>query len=105
MIEDQCAQCGKTFNKGELWGIRRPNFAGLSHKEVEEQALELLKLSGEDRHNKILESERNPPSWTDLWVCKTCHKFIVEFDQADESTQVLMQMQLLSQSQEEKDQI
>ena len=104
MIEDECDQCHKTFDKGELLGIRRPNYPDKrSPQEISDELTKFTQLSDEEQEEQLAYIEKNPPEWLDMWVCKTCHKFLVDYNKADENTKTLMQIEFMKNASKNQD--
>ena len=101
MIEDECDNCHKTFEKGELWGIRRPNYPdSRPPQEISDELTKFAQMSDEEQKEQLAYIDKNPPEWLDMWVCKLCHKFLVDFDKADEETKIRMEIQFMQNATE-----
>ena len=104
MIEAECDQCHKTFEKGELWGIRRPNYPDKRPpQEISDELTKFAQMPEKEQEERLAYIDKNPPEWVDMWVCKTCHKFFVEFDNADENTKTQMQLQFMQNASKNPD--
>ena len=100
MIEAECDHCNKTFEKGQLLGIRRPNYheSKRSAQEISDDLTKFAQMSDEEQEEQLAYIDKNPPEWIDMWVCKLCHKFLVDYDNADENTKTMMQIQFLQKN-------